>query len=225
MRILVVEDDTRIAEPIADDLRRQHHVVDVAEDGLIGLSYATSGLYDVILLDIMLPGIDGIELCRRLRAARSRSLVLMLTARDAVDDKVTSLDAGADDYVVKPVALEELSARIRALSRRGFESREPVLQHGQLALDTAVRRASVDNVPLTVTPTEYAILELLLRHPRQTFSKAMLHEKVARFGAASAEESIKVHITNLRRKLREIGCANDPIATVHGYGYRLAPLP
>ncbi len=221
MRILIVEDDVRIAEPIADDLRRQGHVVDVAADGQIGLSFGLSGVYDVILLDIMLPEIDGIEVARRLRAERSPALILMLTARDSLGDKVTSLDAGADDYVVKPVALEELSARIRALGRRGFESRGPILEHGTLRIEPDVRRAFVSATPLALTPAEYALLEVFLRYPRQTFSKASLLDKVSGFERAAGEESIKTHVTNLRRKIREAGGTADVIETVYGYGYRL----
>src|ERR1700693_3874907 len=205
MRVLIVEDDARIARPVADDLRRQHHVVDVAGDGLRGLEFARSGVYDVILLDIMLPGDDGVEIARRLRA-----------------EEVASRDAGADDNLVKPFALEELSARIRALSRRGFASRKPVLEHGRLRLDTTAKRAFFGDVPLSLTPTEYALVELLLRNPRQVFSKTRLLEKVASFHASSAEDSVKAHITNLRRKLRKAGANADVIATAYGYGYQLA---
>jgi|ERR1700693_150771 len=222
MRVLIVEDDARIARPVADDLRRQHHVVDVAGDGLRGLEFARSGVYDVILLDIMLPGADGVEIARRLRAEGSESLILMLTARAGLDEKVAALDAGADDYLVKPFALEELSARIRALSRRGFASRKPVLEHGRLRLDTTAKRAFFGDVPLSLTPTEYALVELLLRNPRQVFSKTRLLEKVASFHASSAEDSVKAHITNLRRKLRKAGANADVIATAYGYGYQLA---
>lgn len=225
MRILIVEDDIRISEPTADDLRRQGHVVDLAADGDAGLTFARTGVYDVILLDIMLPSIDGIEVARLLRAERSTALILMLTARDSLGDKVTSLDVGADDYVVKPVALEELSARIRALGRRGFESRATVLEHGTLRLEPGARRAFVVETPLALTPAEYAMLENFLRYPRQTFSKTSLLDKISGFDRAAGEESIKTHVTNLRRKIREAGGATDVISTVYGYGYRLGELP
>lgn len=221
MRILIVEDDVRISEPTADDLRRQGHVVDVASDGDAGLTFARTGVYDLILLDVMLPEIDGIEVARRLRAERSPSLILMLTARDSVGDTVTSLDAGADDYVVKPVALEELSARIRALGRRGFESRATVLEHGSLRIEPEVRRAFVADTALGLTPAEFALLEVFLRYPRQTFSKASLLDRISGFDRAAGEESIKTHVTNLRRKIREAGGTPDAITTVYGYGYRL----
>ncbi|GAC1309286.1 MAG: response regulator transcription factor [Vulcanimicrobiaceae bacterium] len=221
MRILIVEDDVRISEPVADDLRRQGHVVDVAADGPAGLAFARSGVYELVLLDIMLPQIDGVEVARRLRAERSPSLILMLTARDSLGDKVTSLDAGADDYVVKPVALEELSARIRALGRRGFEARGTVLEHGKLRIESDARRAFVGDTPLPLTPAEYALLENFLRYPRQTFSKLSLLDRISGFERVAGEESIKTHVTNLRRKIREAGGTADAIATVYGYGYRL----
>lgn len=224
MRILIVEDDIRISEPISDDLRRQGHVVDVAGDGLAGLRFARTGVYDLLLLDIMLPEIDGIEVARRLRAEKSPSLILMLTARDTLGDKVTSLDVGADDYVVKPVALEELSARIRALGRRGFESRETILTHGDLRIETGARRAFVVTTPLGLTPAEFTLLESFLRHPRQTLSKTSLLDKISGFDREAGEESIKTHVTNLRRKIREAGGTADAIATVYGYGYRLGTL-
>jgi len=224
VRILIVEDDVRIAEPIAADLRRQGHVVDVAADGRSGLQFARTGVYDLLLLDIMLPEIDGIEMARQLRAERSPSLILMLTARDTLGDKVTSLDVGADDYVVKPVALEELSARIRALGRRGFEARETILAHGELRLDPEARRAFVGQMVLALTPAEYALLEAFLRNPRQTLSKTSLLDKISGFDRAAGDESIKTHVTNLRRKIRESGGAPEAIETVYGYGYRLGAV-
>jgi DNA-binding response OmpR family regulator len=222
VRILIIEDDRRIAEPLADDLRRQQHVIDVADHGVRGWELARSGVYDVVLLDIMLPGMDGIEIARRLRAERCSSLILMLTARDSLDDKVRSLDSGADDYVVKPFALSEVSARVRALGRRGYAERDAVITRGILRLDTAAQQIFVETQPIALTPTEFAILEVLLRHPRQTFSKTALLAKVTPFSATAGEDSIKVHITNLRRKIRDAGGSYDPIATMYGYGYRLA---
>ena len=127
MRILIVEDDRRIAKPLAEDLRHQHHIVEIAADGLQGWEYAQSQVYDLILLDLMLPKLDGIELCKRLRSAGSQALILMLTAKDTTSDKIVGLDAGADDYLVKPFELDELAARIRALSRRNMEVQPLVL--------------------------------------------------------------------------------------------------
>lgn len=135
MRILLVEDDNRIAKPLAEDLRHQHHVVDIAKDGLEGWKAAQLVTYDLILLDLMLPKLDGISLCRRSRTAKSQALILMLTARDTTSDKIIGLDAGADDYLVKPFELDELAARIRALSRRSSEVKPSTLIHGQLEVD------------------------------------------------------------------------------------------
>jgi two-component system response regulator QseB len=221
VRILIVEDDHRIAEPLAEDLRRQRHVVDVSADGPAGLAFAETSVYDVVLLDVMLPGIDGIEICRRLRAARTSAFVLMLTARDTVADKVAALDCGADDYIVKPFALDELAARIRAVARRGSELRPQVVQRGDLALDTQALQARFGSAPIELTRTEYTILETLMRNATQVFSRAMLADRVRDFGSDTNVETIKSHVANLRRKIRGAGCAGDPIVTVYGAGYRL----
>lgn len=225
MRILIVEDDVRIADPVADDLRRQRHVVDVANDGQTGLEYALGGAYDAVLLDVMLPGIDGLSICRRLRAERSDAMILMLTARDTTGDKVTGLDAGADDYLVKPFELAELSARLRALRRRQNPVRENVLRSGQLSLDPTDMRVRVDGRPVALTPTEFALVETLMREPLRVFSRAMLLEKIASIERAPADESIKTHIANLRRKLEKGGLTYEPIETLYGNGYRLAEAP
>jgi two-component system, OmpR family, response regulator QseB len=224
MRILIVEDDPRIHRALTDDLRRQHHAVDVAEDGLTGLDYARARVHDVILLDILLPGLNGLELCRRLRSEKSQALILMVTARDDVADKVAALDAGADDYLVKPFDLAELSARIRAVSRRQGAIQAPVLQHGGLRLDPSRRLVTYDGVAIPLTATEYTIFETLMRSPSQVFSRWMLRDKVTTFDDDSTSDSIKTHITNLRRKFRVAGGKRDPIENVYGMGYRLADL-
>jgi two-component system, OmpR family, response regulator QseB len=223
MRILIVEDDPRIHRSLSEDLRRQHHAVDVAEDGLTGLDFASAEVHDVILLDILLPGLDGLEVCRRLREEKSRALILMITARDNVSDKVGALDTGADDYLVKPFDLAELSARIRALSRRQYESREPILEHGNLRLDPSRGLVTCNGIPIPLTGSEYAILEMLMRSPRQVFSRGMLLDKITTFADALEHDSIKTHITNIRRKLRVAGIP-DPIKNVYGMGYRLADV-
>jgi two-component system, OmpR family, response regulator QseB len=224
MRILIVEDDLRIRQSLADDLRRQRHAVDVVADGLTGLDFARTNVHDVILLDILLPGLDGLELCRRLRAEKSTALILMVTARDAIDDRVTALDTGADDYLVKPFDLAELAARIRALSRRQRVAQEPVLTHGELRLDPSRGTIACKEVPVPLTGAEYAILETLMRSPLQVFSRGMLRQKFATFDDGSEHDSIKTHITNIRRKVRAAGGASDPIENVYGVGYRLADL-
>jgi two-component system response regulator QseB len=222
MRILIVEDDPRIHKPLADDLRRQHHSVDVVEDGIAGLNFATTHVHDVILLDILLPGMDGLELCGRLRADKSTAFILMITARDAIGDKVGALDTGADDYLVKPFELAELSARIRALSRRQRVSQEPIIAHGELQLDPSRGAVTCKGVAVQLTRTEYSILETLMRSPLQVFSRGMLHDKCTTFDSESEHESIKTHITNIRRKVRAAGASRDPIENVNGVGYRLA---
>jgi DNA-binding response OmpR family regulator len=224
MRILIVEDDPRIHQSLAEDLRRQHHAVDVVEDGLTGLDFARADVHDVILLDILLPGLDGLELCRRLRNEKSEALILMITARDDVGDKVGALDAGADDYLVKPFDLAELSARIRAISRRQGATREPVLECGRLHLDPSRRLVTYDHTPVPLTGSEYIILETLMRSPLQVFSREMLRDKVTTFDNESTHDSIKTHITNIRRKFRAVGKIHDPIENVYGMGYRLASL-
>lgn len=225
MRILLVEDDVRISEPVVIDLRRQRYLVDVADDGRAGLDFARTGAYDILLLDIMLPSIDGIAICRSLRAERCSAFILMLTARDAISDKVRSLDAGADDYLVKPFALEELSARLRALARRTPETRDVVLRFASLAVHPISARLTVGESPVPLTKTEYAMLTLFLRNPRVIFTKADLLHRLSEFDGTASEESIKVHVTNLRRKLREGGCTDNIIETIYGTGYRLADPP
>jgi DNA-binding response OmpR family regulator len=224
MRILLVEDDVRIQQSLADDLRRQHHAVDVVGDGPSGFDFARTGVHDIILLDVLLPGLDGLELCRRLRAEKSTALIMMITARDAIDDKVGALDTGADDYLVKPFELSELSARIRALARRPRNGLEPLILHGDLELDPSHVLISCRGVPIPLTGTEYVILETLMRNPRQVFSRGMLCEKIASFDRGSEHDAIKTHITNIRRKVRAAGSSGDPVKNVYGAGYRLGEV-
>ena len=222
MRILIVEDDPRLFGPMADDLRRQRHTVDVASDGKTGFEYAAGGLHDLILLDVMLPGENGLSVCRRLREAGDQSMILMITALDAIEDKVAALDAGADDYIVKPFDLAELSARIRAVARRAREIRPTALQHDELILDPQAAIVTVRDRLVDLTRSEYIILETLMRHRRQLFTRQMLHDKVTSIDSAAAPESIRTHVGNLRRKLHSAGCENDPIETVYGSGYRFS---
>ena len=221
MRILIVEDDDRIATPLAEDLRNQHYVTEIASDGIQGWEYAQATAYDLILLDLMLPLLDGISLCKRLRAAQYPGFVLMLTAKDTITDKVVGLDAGADDYLVKPFDLEELGARLRALLRRPSELRPSVLRQGELMLDPACHSVSYAGKLLNLTPTEYLILEYLLQNSSQVFTRTMLLDKLWEFDRASGENTIKTHMTNLRRKLKVVGCQDGMIETVYGVGYRL----
>jgi two-component system, OmpR family, response regulator QseB len=224
VRVLILEDDPRIHQPLAEDLRRQHHAVDVVEDGRAGLDLARTGVHDVVLLDILVPGLDGLEICRRLREAQSKAFILMITSRDNVRDKVRALDSGADDYLVKPFELDELSARIRAISRREHTPRETILQRGRLRLDPSRRSVTYDGFAVPLTGTEYTILATLMQNPLQVFSREMLREKITTFDDDDGRDSVKTHITNLRRKLRNAGLPEDPIENVYGIGYRLADV-
>ncbi|AFZ08305.1 two component transcriptional regulator, winged helix family [Oscillatoria nigro-viridis PCC 7112] len=222
MKILLVEDDDRIAKPLAEDLRHQNHAVDIATDGIEAWDYIQSVNYDLVLLDLMLPKLDGIALCKRLRAAKSNTLILMLTARDTTSDKVLGLDAGADDYLIKPFELEELSARIRALSRRIPETKPLILSHGDLQLNPSSCTVTYGNQPLSLTPKEYMILECFLRNPTQVLTRAAILDKLWDFDRSSGEGTVKTHVTNLRSKLKAAGSSENFIETVYGIGYRLS---
>lgn len=222
MRILLVEDDDRIAKPLAEDLRHQNHVVDVAIDGIEGWEYTQSANYDLILLDLMLPKLDGIALCQRLRATKSNILILMLTARDTTSDRVMGLDAGADDYLVKPFELEELAARIRALSRRSPETKPRILTHGDLQLDPRSCTVTYAENTLSLTPKEYMILECFLRNPNQVLTRSAILNKLWDFDKSSGEGTVRTHITNLRSKLKAVGSSENFIETIYGIGYRLS---
>lgn len=222
MRILIVEDDSRIAKPLAEDLSHQNHAVDIALDGELGWDCFQTAEYDLILLDIMLPKVDGITLCKKIRQTGSNALVLMLTARDTTPDKVLGLDAGADDYLIKPFELEELSARIRALSRRSKEVQHPILTHGKLDLDTGSCIVTYNKKALDLTPKEYMILELFLKNPSQVLTRSAIMDRLWTFDEVSGEQTIKTHLTNLRRKLKEAGASGKFIETVYGLGYRLS---
>ena len=222
MKILIVEDDDRIALPLARDLRHQLHGVDIAQDGIEGWDYTQAAKYDLILLDLMLPRLDGISLCKKLRSAQCQSLILMLTARDTTNDKIVGLDAGADDYLVKPFNLEELSARIRALQRRSREITPPTLQHGDLRLDPTSQVVTYREKLLTLTPKEYLLLEYFIRHPGHVLSRSALLDKLWEFDKESGEGTVRTHITNLRSKLKAVGSSKHVIETVYGMGYRLS---
>jgi DNA-binding response OmpR family regulator len=224
MRILLVEDDVRLAETLAEALTDQRYVVDMVMDGEAGWNQAKILDYDLLLLDVMLPELDGISLCHRLRSHGYTMPVLMLTARDTVSDKITGLDAGADDYVVKPVDLQELFARIRALLRRGNVSSPPILEWGDLHLNPSTYEVSFGKNMLHLTPKEYGLLELLLRNGRRVLSRSVIIEHVWSLESPPEEHAIKVHIRSLRQKLKIARACEDFIETVHGMGYRLKQL-
>lgn len=222
MKILIVEDDNRIAQPLAEDLRHQNHAVDIALDGEIGWDCIQAAEYELILLDVMLPKLDGIKLCQRIRSRGSTAYILMLTARDTTHDKVVGLDAGADDYLIKPFELEELAARIRALARRSREVQQSVLTHGKLTLDPGNCTVQYSQSPLDLTPKEYMILELFLKNPTQVLTRGSILDRLWTFDEISGEQTVKTHLTNLRRKLKDAGAPPKFIETVYGLGYRLS---
>jgi DNA-binding response OmpR family regulator len=224
MRILLVEDDVRLADTLAEALTDQRYIVDVVTDGEAGWNQTKILDYDLLLVDVMLPELDGISLCHRLRSHNYSMPVLMLTARDTVSDKITGLDAGADDYVVKPVDLQELFARIRALLRRGHASSPPILEWGNLRLNPSTYEVSYGNIYLHLTPKEYGLLELLLRNGRRVLSRSVIIEHVWSLESPPEEHAVKVHIRSLRQKLKAVGSAEELIETVHGIGYRLKQL-
>ncbi|MBN3958933.1 response regulator transcription factor [Nostoc sp. NMS8] len=224
MRILLVEDDLRLAETLAEALTDQRYTVDVVTDGEAGWNQAKMLDYDLLLLDVMLPELDGISLCHRLRSHSYSMPVLMLTARDTVSDKITGLDAGADDYVVKPVDLQELFARIRALLRRGNASSPPILEWGNLHLNPSTYEVSYGKNMLHLTPKEYGILELLLRNGRRVLSRSVIIEHIWSLDSPPEEHAVKVHLRSLRQKLKAAGAFEDFIETVHGIGYHLKQL-
>jgi two-component system OmpR family response regulator len=220
MRILVVEDEPRQAAALCQGLREAHYAVDHAADGCDALDYAAVGEYDVIVLDVLLPEVDGIEVCRRIRVTGNRTPVLMLTARDAIEDKIAGLDAGADDYLTKPFAFAELLARVRALARRESGQRSGILTVGDLSLDSARREVRVAETLLGLTVREFQILECLIHRLGHVISRDSIIERVWGFDYPGASNLIEAHISNLRRKLANAG-ADGLIQTVRGVGYRL----
>lgn len=220
MRILVVEDERRIAVFIKRGLEEEHYAVDVAYDGEEALDWADVVDYDLIVLDVLLPKKDGIQVCRELRAQGNRAPILMLTARDAVEDRVRGLDSGADDYLVKPFAFQELLARIRALLRRRGEVKTTHLQVGDLVLDTITHRATRSGRVIELTAREYALLEFLMRHPGQVLSRTQIAEHVWNYDFYSTSNIVDVYIRYLRRKVDE-GFDVKLIETVRGVGYRI----
>ncbi len=220
MRVLVVEDEPKMAGLVKRGLEEEGIAVDVAGRGEDAVWMAGSTEYDVVVLDVMLPGFDGFEVCRRLRADEVWTPVLMLTARDAVEDRVTGLDGGADDYLVKPFAFDELLARLRALARRGSAERPAVLEAGDLRLDPATRRASRGDVEIALSQKEYALLETLMRRPGVALSRLQLLEHAWDDTYENRSNVIDVYIRYLREKIdRPFG--TDTIETVRGVGYRL----
>ena len=223
MRILVVEDNRRLSSALKSCLEDEAYAVDVAYDGEAGIDFARMTAYDAIILDVMLPVLDGVEVCRRLRAQRVNVPVIMLTALDTIEDRVRGLDSGADDYLVKPFALAELTARLRALLRRQSAQRGGSIEIGDLRIDPASREVTRSGHAIELTSREYALLEYFARHAGQIITREMAEEHIWSYDYVGASNVVDVYVRRLRRKI------DDPfptklIVTVRGAGYRLAAV-
>jgi len=219
MRVLVVEDEPRIAETIKQTLEEEHLLVDVAYDGAAGLRLASERQYSMIVLDLMLPGVDGWTICRELRARRDTTPVLMLTARDTVQDRVQGLQMGADDYLIKPFDVRELRARVHAVLRRSAVHKTPVIRVADLVLDTSARTVTRGGNKLTLTGREYLLLEALARNEGRVLTREVILERVW-MGEGAYSNTVDVHIWLLRKKIDE----EHPIKliqTIRGFGYVL----
>lgn len=224
MRVLVVEDDIQIAEMLTEALANRQYYVDTAADGEMAWDWVDTADYDLIILDIMLPKVDGIRFCQRLRDRNITTPVLMLTARDTISDKIIGLDAGADDYMVKPFDIEELMARVRALIRRSSTMMRSDLRWGILCMNPNTYEVTYGDHPLTLTPKEFALLELLVSNGRRVLSRPGIIDRLWATEEPPTEEAVKTHIRTLRQKLRAASAPEDFIETVHGLGYRLKQI-
>jgi DNA-binding response OmpR family regulator len=223
MKILVVEDDRTVARALELLLSSYNYAVDIAADGEAGLQMAYAFEYDLVLLDVGLPKLDGISVCQQLQAKGFSTPILLLTAQGGAHQKAIALNAGADDYVVKPFDAEELIARVQALLRRGGSTTQPILTWDNLSVDPSSCQATYGSHLLALTPKEYAILELLLRHPQKVFSAQAILEHAWNSIEFPGEEAVRGHIKELRRKLTTVDAPKDWIETVRGVGYRLNP--
>ena len=219
MHILVVEDDAPLARIVKKSLESGGHTVEVAVDGQEGLDLGRQRSHDAVVLDIQLPKVNGMDVCRMLREDGNRVPIIMLTARGAVADRINGLDAGADDYLPKPFSLAELQARLRALSRRGHPSDNEVLESGALTLDPAARELRVNGVAVEMTGTELALLEHLMQNAGVVLSRDQLREHVWGDGPEPTSNVVDIYVHYVRRKLKSAGLTDDPIRTVRGLGY------
>ena len=220
MKILVVDDERAVRESLRRALELEGYQIDLAVDGREALAVLEQAQPDMLILDVLMPGVDGLEVCRRLRRAGNRLPVLMLTARDAVENRVAGLDAGADDYVTKPFALEELLARVRALLRRTTNGTGEVLRFADLELNQGTREVRRGGELIELTRTEFSLLELFLTNPRQVLTRSIIFERVWGYDFGFASNSLDVYIGYLRRKT-EAGGRPRLIQTVRGVGYAL----
>jgi two-component system OmpR family response regulator len=224
LRLLVVEDNARMALLLQRGLAEEGYAVDVTGDGLEAMELTGDRSYDAVVLDVMLPGADGFEVCADMRRAGRWTPVLMLTARDEVDWRVRGLECGADDYLVKPFAFAELTARLRALVRRGAPERPATLFNGSLRVDPSGRRVWNRDKEVILAPTQFDLIELFVRHPGEVFSRSRLLTEVWDIAADPRSNVVDQHVGSLRRKLAEVADWDD-LETVRGIGYRLRPLP
>lgn len=220
MRLLIVEDNQRLSQSLKLSLEEEGYAVDQAYDGQEGLDFAESAPYDALILDILLPKMDGLEVCRALRQRKLQTPILLLTARDTVSDRVKGLDSGADDYLVKPFALNELLARLRALLRRNGTQRGPLLEIADLSIDPATHLVERAGQAISLTAKEYALLEYFMRHPNQMITREMIENHIWSYDFECTSNVVDVYLRRLRRKI------DDPAAiklfeTIRGSGYRL----
>lgn len=224
MKILLVEDDEFIAQTLESILRDRHYIVDHASEGKLGWEFVETYNYDLILLDIILPELDGIEFCKKLRSVGNQTPVLLLTAQNSSNKKVMGLDAGADDYVVKPFEISELLARIRVLLRRRNSLTLPILQWGKLCLNSSTHEVTYNHKIINLTPKEYRLLELFLDNGDRVLTRDVILDRLWNVEEIPSDNAVSVHIKDLRRKLKQAGANPDPIETVYGVGYRLKPI-
>jgi DNA-binding response OmpR family regulator len=220
MRLLVVEDNHKIAKLIKKELQQENYVVDVAHDGATGFDYVTENTYDLIILDRLLPQLDGLAFCKKLRARDNHTPVLMLTAKGQTQDRIEGLDSGADDYMVKPFALGELLARVRALTRRPHAVAASTLSVGNLSLDAVGFEVASGNQPIKLSRKEFLILKYLMQHPGQIISKQQLIDSVWDYDSIVGPNNVEVYINRLRHKI-DTPSAESLITTEKGFGYRL----
>lgn len=222
MRVLVVEDEQRIARSIKKGLELEHFAVDLAFTGSEGFSLASNEEYDLIILDLMLPEMDGVEICKQLREKKIETPILMLTAKGQIDEKIAGLNAGADDYLTKPFSFEELLARMRALSRRPKQLLQSVLEYQTLSLDTSSYTVTRSGRPISLSSKEFALLEYLMRNQKKILTKDQIIRHVWDYDADILPNTIEVYIRNLRKKIDEPFPKEKPVIhTVRGFGYKL----
>jgi len=224
MRLLLIEDYLPLQQSLTKGLREAGFAVDTTADGQEGLWYAMSNEYDVIILDLMLPGMDGLEILKKIRAQGRKSHVLILTAKDTLQDRVTGLDLGADDYLVKPFAFEELLARVRALLRRSYSQKNPCINIEDLRIDLASQRVWRGREEIQLTPREYALLEYLAMRAGQTISRTDIWEHIYEFKSTASSNVVDVYIGYLRKKIEQPG-KPSLIRTIRGRGYSLGVQP